>query len=911
MSKKVAVKKKAPQADNGTPAPAPPPQDARIISQLRVREIVGADKTGAEANKKYSPRTEGHVSSLSEVLEFFGYSRVDVANLVRRCHHDDSQIQVAVANIIEDRVNHEQTSFAEVKTKKQVKEEKKLQEEEAKLEAELLEKERKQVEKEAEKQQREYERAARAAAGHKSGGWDSGGWGEDSYGHEEVSGSTAALPPDPAILFAGSKAAAGAYSAGTGSGANWEAGTGEWGLKGGENDDDWWEKGKKDNWWEKGTEQWGNSNSKGGDDWEKGKGEDWWGGAADDGYWEQTSKPSGRNKGGGGGGAGAVAGGGAASAGDGGGWEEQRSGKKKKQDKDKDRQQKVEKMAVEEKEQCPPEEIWDMPENPSEAVQGGLDQWTLGDIRAAEHRREVVAMEVPPTEAPSAPPVPMSRGAPGEAFGVPPTAPPPERPEKPRKEGRDGGRDGGRERQPKQDGGGRDGGGHDGGGREGGKGKGKGEKSEPRVRNRDKPENQQDGRPGQHQDGDRGDRDREKQDRLERIDRSDDPRRQPMEEVGENVTVKKHSSMGCAVVSLKDPRVKEAILALGDITIGSIKVQVRRHMDKETKIEVPTDIFVAWGRQVEKTTPLSERELTKYFDGEHQKYNATAVAEAEERQRQAEEQARAQKLLEEQQRQQAELRDREEQRRQYEQSMRRQHEEQLRLVEEQRRKMAEAKYFGEAATQNPYGGSIGGTLTAAAAVDPRAQVGVAQASAQVHAAADPMAGVPAMGQQAAAAAGYPQQAAAAQWGAQQQQAWIQAMAYQQQQAQAQGHQAWTQQMAAAAQQRAMLGAAAGMAPQAGGPMQGLQGMAPQQAQAYYQAAYMAEAQQRGLQSACGGQGAAAAFANAQAHAQAQAAQQAAQAQQGAYAQQGAGFTYGGGAPGGGGPAPYGRGGERI
>ena len=77
------------------------------------------------------------------------------------------------------------------------------------------------------------------------------------------------------------------------------------------------------------------------------------------------------------------------------------------------------------------------------------------------------------------------------------------------------------------------------------------------------------------------------QERLERIDRSDDPRRQAVEQVGstwveqmvksdrsnggsndattlrslqvgEVVTVRKHSSMGCAVVSMTDVRVRQA-----------------------------------------------------------------------------------------------------------------------------------------------------------------------------------------------------------------------------------------------------------------------------------------------------------------------------------------------------------------
>ncbi|CAK0894748.1 unnamed protein product [Prorocentrum cordatum] len=72
---------------------------------------------------------------------------------------------------------------------------------------------------------------------------------------------------------------------------------------------------------------------------------------------------------------------------------------------------------------------------------------------------------------------------------------------------------------------------------------------------------------------------------------------------------------------MKDTRVRDAILRLGaEIIISGIRVQMKPHTDKETKMEIPTDIFVAWGRQVEKTSPLSERELTKYFDTKHQDF---------------------------------------------------------------------------------------------------------------------------------------------------------------------------------------------------------------------------------------------------------------------------------------------------
>lgn len=90
--------------------------------KLRVLEVVGASGTGEKDEKKYSPRTESHIKKLTEVLDFFEYSRSDIAGLVRRCHYDDHQIQIAVANIIEDKANHVQDSWGTVKTKKQLKE---------------------------------------------------------------------------------------------------------------------------------------------------------------------------------------------------------------------------------------------------------------------------------------------------------------------------------------------------------------------------------------------------------------------------------------------------------------------------------------------------------------------------------------------------------------------------------------------------------------------------------------------------------------------------------------------------------------------------------------------------------------------------------------------------------------------
>eukprot|EP00434_Breviolum_minutum_P034001 symbB.v1.2.030091.t1/scaffold3348.1/size58710/1 len=81
----------------------------------------------------------------------------------------------------------------------------------------------------------------------------------------------------------------------------------------------------------------------------------------------------------------------------------------------------------------------------------------------------------------------------------------------------------------------------------------------------------------------RGKREGEKE-RPEHIDRSDDPRRQAVEQVGEVVTVLKHSSMGCAVVSMTDTRVRQAIVAEGnECTINGLKVEIKPHHNKDSR----------------------------------------------------------------------------------------------------------------------------------------------------------------------------------------------------------------------------------------------------------------------------------------------------------------------------------------
>lgn len=79
---------------------------------------------------------------------------------------------------------------------------------------------------------------------------------------------------------------------------------------------------------------------------------------------------------------------------------------------------------------------------------------------------------------------------------------------------------------------------------------------------------------------------------------------------GEHISVKKHATMGCAVVTLRNPATRGAMLALcADLTVGEVQVKVQPQVDKTTREEVPNEIFAAWGRKVEKETPLAEADL--------------------------------------------------------------------------------------------------------------------------------------------------------------------------------------------------------------------------------------------------------------------------------------------------------------
>mmetsp|Transcript_61872 Transcript_61872/g.96067 ORF Transcript_61872/g.96067 Transcript_61872/m.96067 type:complete len:471 (-) Transcript_61872:161-1573(-) len=107
--------------------------------------------------------------------------------------------------------------------------------------------------------------------------------------------------------------------------------------------------------------------------------------------------------------------------------------------------------------------------------------------------------------------------------------------------------------------------------------------------------------------------------------RDHDVTKQPLEADGISCNVKKHSGMGCAVITMNSGEIRDAVLmrarqrhnAKGDpfvVDISGIDVQVKPHTDKSTQREIKTDIFAAWGHQIEKNTPLEAQTIAVFFD---------------------------------------------------------------------------------------------------------------------------------------------------------------------------------------------------------------------------------------------------------------------------------------------------------
>uniref|UniRef100_A0A7S0ZWU4 Uncharacterized protein n=1 Tax=Noctiluca scintillans TaxID=2966 RepID=A0A7S0ZWU4_NOCSC len=103
--------------------------------------------------------------------------------------------------------------------------------------------------------------------------------------------------------------------------------------------------------------------------------------------------------------------------------------------------------------------------------------------------------------------------------------------------------------------------------------------------------------------------------------------KRPLDGKGVSCEVRKHSGMGCAVVSMESSTSREALMnyiernspdrsdgVAPKTDIAGVQCQLRRHKDKNTHKEVLTDVFVAWGHRAEKETPLAVDDIVKAID---------------------------------------------------------------------------------------------------------------------------------------------------------------------------------------------------------------------------------------------------------------------------------------------------------
>mmetsp|Transcript_18550 Transcript_18550/g.50918 ORF Transcript_18550/g.50918 Transcript_18550/m.50918 type:complete len:396 (-) Transcript_18550:36-1223(-) len=103
---------------------------------------------------------------------------------------------------------------------------------------------------------------------------------------------------------------------------------------------------------------------------------------------------------------------------------------------------------------------------------------------------------------------------------------------------------------------------------------------------------------------------------------------EPAVAIGKHVTVRK-SAGGWATVTFSDATVRSALLReTEEIAVRSgVTVKLQPQIDQKTKEEVPTELFVSWGRKAEERTPVSEAELLRCFD-ELARRSAMAVERA-------------------------------------------------------------------------------------------------------------------------------------------------------------------------------------------------------------------------------------------------------------------------------------------
>lgn len=109
-------------------------------------------------------------------------------------------------------------------------------------------------------------------------------------------------------------------------------------------------------------------------------------------------------------------------------------------------------------------------------------------------------------------------------------------------------------------------------------------------------------------------------------------KKRPEETQGMHLVCKKHSSMGCALITFAQESVRDLVLrhVLGrasldpndpmmrnvgaHVNVGGVQVSVKPRTEKDTGSDVPTDIFVGWGRQAQLRNPISGEVLCRFFD---------------------------------------------------------------------------------------------------------------------------------------------------------------------------------------------------------------------------------------------------------------------------------------------------------
>jgi len=108
----------------------------------------------------------------------------------------------------------------------------------------------------------------------------------------------------------------------------------------------------------------------------------------------------------------------------------------------------------------------------------------------------------------------------------------------------------------------------------------------------------------------------------------DNASKRPMDATGDHCVVHKHSGMGCAVISMDSKSIRETVLnyaerqspsgrnkpGAAEMDIDGLKVEIKRHVDRNTQQDVVTDIFAAWGHQAERQRVLEPEMIAEAFD---------------------------------------------------------------------------------------------------------------------------------------------------------------------------------------------------------------------------------------------------------------------------------------------------------